>query len=114
MIASTWKALMDNPTACRGGRSISASSAVAVRSRLAATSAADRLAPGNSRSRSSGTPTSDSSPTHGSYLDLGLHDVSSPDIVLFGFDLLDFERFCAYVRLAGRSPIRHGNRHRAP
>jgi hypothetical protein len=40
--------LADRSAASRAGRSIAATSAVAVRTRFAATSAADRLAPGNS------------------------------------------------------------------
>ena len=54
-IANVWKALMDRFAACRGARSIAASSAVAVPTSVAATSAADRLAPGNSCSKWGGT-----------------------------------------------------------
>ena len=53
-MARAWNALADSPCASRAGRSISVTSASWARARFTATSLADRLAPGNSRSKSAG------------------------------------------------------------
>ena len=54
-MANVRKALADRFSACRDARPIAASSTVAVLTKVAATSAADRLAPGNSCSKWGGT-----------------------------------------------------------